>query len=190
MFDPLFEYRVTIYLILAVAAVILIALWFRDRRRGWLYGLGVVALLAGVFFLLDLTIETPSKQIKRKLQQMAQGVRNKDAKAIFAHVSDQFAWEDANNMNKAEFQRRVDRLLQSGLVTDLVIWDEKFPDDSGKVVFMAKPKGPGIPDGGDKYVFRVRATFVRDPDKQWRLKSFTTHNPLNDDRYEVGKYLP
>src|SRR5262249_29825533 len=56
MFDDLFEYRVTIYVILAVAAVIFVALWFRDRRRGWLYGLGVVALLAGVFFLLDLSI--------------------------------------------------------------------------------------------------------------------------------------
>src|SRR4029079_3531801 len=86
MFDALSEYRVAIYLILAVAAVILIALWFRDRRRGWLYGVGVVALLAGAFALIDWGVETPSKQIKRNLQTMAAAVQRKDTKAIFDHV--------------------------------------------------------------------------------------------------------
>jgi hypothetical protein len=185
MFDALFEYRVTIYLILAVAAVILIALWFRDRRRGWLYGLGVVALLAGVFFLLDLSVETPTKQIKRKLQLMAQGVRKKDTKAIFDHVSDEFNWEQ---LNKAQFKEVVDRLVQNGMVNDLVIWDEKFPDADGSVVFMAKPKAPGLLK--DEAMFRVRAKFVRDPDKQWRLKSFTVHNPINDEQFDVRRVLP
>ena len=185
MFDALFEYRVTIYLGLAIAAVSLIALWYRDRRRGWLYGLGGVAVLAGLFFLLDLTIETQNKQIRRKLQTMAQGVKNKDTKAIFDHVSDQFTWE---GLNKAQFKEVVDRLVQGGVVNDLVIWDEKFPDADGNVVFMAKPKAPGLLK--DEAMFRVRAKFVRDPDKQWRLKSFTVHNPVNDEKYEVRRFLP
>jgi hypothetical protein len=184
MFDAFFEYRVTIYLILAVVAVILIALWYRDRKRGWLYGLGVVALLAGVFFLLDYAIETPSKQIKRKLQLMAEGVKKKDTKAIFEQVSDQFSWE---GLNKAEFKQLVDRLVETGFVHDLVIWDEKFPDATGNVVFMAKPKSPGLQKDE---MFRVRAKFVRDADKQWRLQSFTVHNPINDDKFEVRRFLP
>jgi len=64
------------------------------RRRGWLYGVGVVALLLAIFFLLDVTIETQQKQIRRKLQEMAQGVKDRKPEAIFAHVSDQFAWDD------------------------------------------------------------------------------------------------
>jgi hypothetical protein len=186
MFDGLFEYRLTIYVGLAIVGIVLVALWFRDRRRTWLYALGGLALLAGAFFLLDLTIETPPKQIRRKLQEMAQGVKKKDSKAILAHLSDQFEWE---GMNKAEFHKAVDHVLQMDLVTDLVIWDEKFPDSSGKVIFQAKPKGAAL-GKMEKAFYRIRAEFVRDPDKQWRLKTFTVHDPVNGERIEIRGFLP
>jgi hypothetical protein len=182
MLDWLLDSRLTVYLIGTIAAVILLALWFRNRRRGWLYGLGVVALLLGVFAVLDLTIDTPKRQIRRKLREMAAAVKKRDTKAIFAHVSDSFTSDDPEPVTKAQFERRVDDLLKNGVVQDLVIWDEKFPDDSGKVEFMAKPKGPGIPN---EIGFRVRAVFVRDPDGQWRLKSFEVYEQLRNERFKV-----
>jgi len=51
---------------------------------------------------------------------------------------------------------------------------------------MAKPKGPNVPENP----YRVKARFVRDADGQWRLKSFTVHNPVNDERIEIGRFLP
>ena len=38
MFDWLFEGRLTIYALLALAAGVLLALWWRDRKNGYLHG--------------------------------------------------------------------------------------------------------------------------------------------------------
>jgi hypothetical protein len=186
MFDWLFEGWPEIYIPLASILLILLALWWRDRNRRWLYGAGAVAALLALYFVLDLAVETSSEQIKRKLHEMARAVQKKDTKAIFTHVSDQFTWDDLAGMKKAQFELLADRLIQSGTVTELVIMDEKLPDRTGRVDFVAKPKGPNIPDA---QMVRVKALFVRDADGQWRLKSFTLHDYLKGDRIEVGRLL-
>src|SRR5207247_2570296 len=107
--------------------------------------------------------------------------KKKDADAILAHVADDFDFE---GMKKEQFRTVVEALLAKGAVTDLVIWDERFPDAEGGVDFMAKPTAPG--QLKEEAMVRVRARFVREQrDRRWRLKSFTVHNPLNDERYPL-----
>jgi hypothetical protein len=129
--------------------------------------LAVLAVLAGVYFLLDRLVETRREQITRKLHEMAAAVRARDVDRIFAHFSEQFSVQTrAGRRNKADFRSDVEANLDR--ITDLVVWDVQFPDDSGRVNFRVNPKGPQV----DGLQVTVRSEFVLDPDQQWRLRHF------------------
>jgi hypothetical protein len=183
VFDFLFEGRPVVYAVLAVVGVILLALWYRDRKPRWLIGLGVVAVLIGCYYLLDLLVETRREQINRKLQVMAAAIKRKDADAISQHLSDQFAWE---GMDKKTFRMAVDAALKTGRVEELVLWEENPADERGNFVYRAKPKGSGVPD----LDYRVRSEWVRDSDGQWRMKTFTVYNIVNNEKFELRNHLP
>jgi hypothetical protein len=174
MFDWLFEGRLTVYLALAVAALILLGLWVRNRKRGWLAGVAVVALLGLAYFLLDRVVETGREQIARKLQEMAAAVKARNTDGIFRHISDTFR---VQGRDKASFRADVDGILRSGGVSDLEVWNAQVTDDNGGVSFFAKPKGR-LP-GTDAY-YLVRARFVKEGDGQWRLDSFQVFKPFAD----------
>src|SRR4051812_29579654 len=101
MFDWLFEGRLTVYLALAVVALILLGLYWRDRRRWFLFGIGIVGVFVLTYLLLDRLVETNREQITRKLQEMAAGVKARSAERIFRHISDRFTFQ---GMNKATFR--------------------------------------------------------------------------------------
>ncbi|MFO0846330.1 MAG: hypothetical protein U0797_28800 [Gemmataceae bacterium] len=174
MFDWLFEGRLTVYLALAVAALILLGLWVRDRKRGWLFGVAALTLLAVAYFLLDRAVETGREQIARKLHEMAAAVRARNTDGIFRHISDTFRLQ---GQNKAGFRGFVEGALRGGGVTELEVWNVQVTDDNGAVSLLAKPKGR-LP-GTDAY-YLVRARFVKESDGQWRLDSFQVFNPFAD----------
>jgi hypothetical protein len=204
VFDWLFEGRLSVYLLLIALGAIVVILWARTgfaffrtvgpasrarrdtvplgsrhghpRRRPALLPilLALIAILIGVYYLLDRLVETRREQIKRKLQEMAAAVKARDVDRIFKHVSEQF---DVQGMNRAAFGRYVGTAINRGLVDDLVIWGEQFPDDSGRVSFFAKPKGPRL----QETQFSVRSHFVLDPDGQWRLQGFEVFFGLGGD---------
>ena len=195
MFDWLFEGRQSVYLILGALAILVAALWarsgfvvFREKDSGtskrqldWTpLVLGVLVLFGLVYFLLDRLVETRREQITRKLQAMAGAVKKHDSDGIFTHISNQFRFQ---GLDKAGFRSYVEDVFRNGWVDDLVVWEVAFPDlDSGKVDFRAKPKGGRI---GEEYFFLVRGEFVRDPDGQWRLATFTIYRPDIDTNQPV-----
>jgi hypothetical protein len=176
VFDWLFEGRTAVYCLLGVVAVILFLVWWRTRTRAVLLAAGAVALLAGVYLLLSLLVETPRKQIERELQEMAAAVKARNTDGIFKHIAREFSFR---GMDRAQFRGSVDTVLQRGLVDDLVIYDVEWrePGDNRMrpVEFMAKPKGPAL---GDQPAYRVRARFVLEDDGQWRMQSFEVYNPV------------
>lgn len=179
MFDWLFEGRLTVYLFLAVPALISLGLWSRDRRKHWLILVGSLAVLAGVYFLLDRVVETRDEQIARKLGEMAGAVKAGDVNRIFEHLSDRFAW---NGLDKNGFRRWVETVKQNRWVDELTVFDFKFLDDRGRVEFRAKPKGR-LP--GDVAFYRVVAEFVNEGG-QWKLKGFEVFNPFVDTDKPMG----
>ena len=165
MFDWLFEGRPTVYLVLGLVAAALVAVWYAyDRRRRWLYAVAGVLALVGLYALLDRLVETRREQITRKLQEMAEAVKKKDAGRIFEHISDRF---ELGGLNKTTFRQGVEARMKEGWIDELVIWDLTFLDDQGKVSFMAKPKGRV----GENVGALVRGRFVLETG-QWRLQSF------------------
>ena len=170
MFDWLFDGRPAVYVTLAVLAVLGVALWWRDRRRAWIVALGVVGVLAAVYLLLDRLVETRGEQITRRLQLIEKAVKAGNAEQVVQQFSTQF---DYHGIRRDAFRERVAARLKDRFVEDLTIWEVRFPDDSGKVFFKAKPKGGVV---GDNPGFQVRADFVKDADGQWRMRTFEVFN--------------
>ena len=187
MFDWLFEGDTTAYVILAAVAVLLLVAWWQTRKRYWYFGIVAFLALIGLYFLLDRLVETDREQIERKVKEMSAGVRERNVDRIFANVSEQFR---LNNQNRAAFRAFAEQALRRGQVTEVKTWGPQFPDDfrtkvrptgatgppeldAARVTFMVKPEGPGL---GAPF-FRCDATFVRDPDGQWRLFTFQLFQP-------------
>jgi ketosteroid isomerase-like protein len=176
VFDWLFEGRTAVYCLLGVVAAMLLLVWWRTRKRNVLLAALAVAALAGVYFVLGTLVETPRKQIERKLHEMAAAVQARDADGVFKHIARDFKFR---GMDRPQFRGYVDTALQRGIITELVIYDVEWPDGGDgrtrPVEFMAKPKGPVL---GDQPAYRVTAKFVREDDGQWRMQSFEVYNPV------------
>jgi hypothetical protein len=189
--DWLFEGRQTVYLLLAALAVVVAALWARSglvltvdrsdrarpRRRLAVLPmlLGLLAVLAAGYWLLDRLVETQREQVERKLHEMAQAVRARNVDGVMAHVSEHFHFQ---GLDRNGFRGMVERAIRNGWVEEVVIWDVVVPDSSGRVTFMAKPKGSRLPGAvADSAGFRIRGEFAQDADGQWRMRGFEVFGP-------------
>jgi hypothetical protein len=177
VFDWLFEGRASVYIFLAALAGVMLYVWWRRRKRSYLYAAVGAVALAGVYFLLDRAVETDREQIERKLTEMAGAVRERAPERIFAHISESFR---LGTVNRAGFREYVGMVDRNRWVDELKVWDFEFAPDfkeTGRVAFKAKPTGTMT--GGAPF-YRVEAVFHRDPDGEWRLQTFQLFNPLVD----------
>jgi hypothetical protein len=187
VFDWLFEGQLAVYVFLCGLALLLLYFWWRTRKRRWLFAVGGVVALIGLYFLLDRLVETDREQIQRKLEAMAAAVRTRDVDGIFQHVSDDF--RSPQGKTKKDFRAFAQAHINE--VSEVVVWEFKFREKPSKanpmahVRFTAKFKGlPGhASDGG----FPCEATFDYDPQHGWRLKAFRVFNPVQTAQEE---YLP
>jgi hypothetical protein len=159
-----------------VAVAFLVALW-TTRKRSYAIGLGVSVALIALFLLLT-WVPSDRSQIVGAINEMGRGVRMGNADLIFSHISDKF---HLGSLDKPTFRRAVEGVLQRKEVTDIEVWDFEPPEISrpnrtARIAFMVKPKGPL---GGDAH-YRCKATFVLDPDGQWRMQTFQVFNPFVD----------
>jgi hypothetical protein len=183
--DWLFEGRTAVYVSLAAAGIVMLVALAQRRKRLWLIGVVLAAVLAGLYFLLDRAVETDREQVVRKMQTMAAAVQPRNLEAIFSHISDRF---NRNGVDKARFRQLASRAISQ--VDEVEVWDFTFPEnfrgtvqlpgeaapaETIQVHFMAKPKG-GMALGGPANP--VEARFVRDPDGQWRMVNFQVFNPV------------
>jgi len=156
------------YLVLGLLALILGIVWWMNRgadfgkkRFGWVYGLIERRLTLNQFCAMGLTVI---------------GV---NLNKIFAHISDQFRWA---GMSKESFRREVESRRSRGDVTEVRMWDfaqPKFTEDKKEatIEFMVKPIGSL---NLKEVWYRCVATFVRDPDGKWRLKTFSLFKPQDN----------
>jgi hypothetical protein len=172
-----------VYFLLVCVALGLLAGWWLRRKRSFLIGLGVVAAVAVVFFLLTLLIDTDRKRITRALGEMSQGVREKNLDKTFGRLSDDFTMEFSRGgvrtkMPKSELRQLADRAVRKGGVTDVVFGDigfDKVAGDEATVTFRANPFGSWVLGGEHCY---CEATFRRGPDGKWRMTNVTLFHPI------------
>lgn len=183
----LVESRSTVYWLLGVAAIGLAVLAVRTRDRRYVHGLGGVAALLALFFLVNLLRkETDGEQIERKVKEMAAAVRAKELDHAFDHVSPRFR------------RGATDRAALRGFVQNALDRHESadFRVSRFERVRFSQSTGDGPKIGtitfrlkiiADERVipFRVEADFVCDADGQWRLKDFRPYLFNGTDPYPV-----
>lgn len=181
MLESLLDNALLIYVVLGLVALgLLVGLW-TTRKRGYALGLAGVAVAALLFWLVTFLIPTDQKRIVGAVQEMSAGVRARDTNRIFAHISDQFRY---SGMGKEAFRGFVDQHLKRGDVTEVLAYDfdqaqVSRKDRTALIEFTVKPKGPVT---GDAAYYHCKATFVLDPDNQWRMKGFDVFNPYSDSK--------
>ncbi len=183
MFDWLFEGWWEVYAALAMIALVLMILWWRDRRRFWLYGLIVVAALVLLYMLLDWAVETDREQIGIRLQKMSQSVHNRTLNEGFELVSDDAA---LHGMNKTAMREKANNYVNSGTVTDVIVKDFRFDSKSGsapevaRVEFMIKVQG-NLGGGFNSIPIFCKAQFKKHPTKGWQLSAVDLRDPVHND---------
>jgi hypothetical protein len=166
--------------ILGLAALLFGACWWFTRERWLAIAVGIFAGLTALVLLLFFLIDTDAKQIKRRIRAMADAVGIKDADRIFEHFSEQFVF--LGLYGKQSFRERAMGYVQRGEVQSISVWGFEPRDidrEQKKATMLFKAKATGIGFKGIEY-FRVRASFVLDPDGQWRLREFWLYDPMID----------
>jgi hypothetical protein len=187
MFNWLVEGWLSVYLLLATVALVLLAIWWSTRRRKYAIAAAVVAALAVLYGLLDLAVETDHERMVRSVREMAASAKHKDASGLFEHISDEF---EHNGMSKADLINLAKNAIQNGDVREVVVWDfERGPvsraNRSGTVIFLIKVKSAWTPD---ELFLRCNAHFVLESDGKWRLKRFELFDPArNNERVDFGR---
>lgn len=167
----------TTYLVLAALVIVTgaVAARWQDRRRVGLFL--ACLLLGGALYLVDRLYASPREEAVAGVGDLLDAVNQRQPDRFLANVSDSF---DAKGLKKADLRRAVDlarrfdaRVVAWNFDRNRVAYLEGSPPGV-EVVFDAKAEGPGgtVPK-------HVRATFVRDPDGKYRLKSFATYNIVN-----------
>jgi len=191
MFDWLFEghRHPAIYIALAAAAALCVVVWRRTRKRRWLIAAAVPVALAGLYWLLDITVETDREQIERKVDAMADGFKAPARlDAVFDNVSDKFHSSYADN--KAALRDLAQQHIQSSGITEVRILDFHCPEASrakGTAAAEFRAKVVGNFGGGlEAVTVHCDATFDYDATHGWRMSGLGVQGegPIQSVRFE------
>jgi hypothetical protein len=190
MYNRLADPNPAIYLLFLIAGLVLLAVWSRTRKRKYLNAVGVVAVLAGAVFALDYFLESDREQVVRKIDEAARSVEARDLDRFFRHVSEQFHY---GSSNKARFRALLEQYRNAGNLQSIRVWDvqvEKPPGQDGtppdEMTVRFRLRVTGSYGGGPQQgAFTCRSVFVRDPDKEWRLKGFRVFPLVGDESSEI-----
>lgn len=166
----------TLYVLLAGAALVAGFVWAKVRGRRALAGAGA---LGGLFLLVlagDFLVESPREEAVRRTRAMADAANRRDWAGAFSHVSDQFQFK---GYTKAAFRAKVEPLATGQTATihftafgrDEVVYQ---PGGAVKIGFATQVDSPQIP-GGRGAVY-VEAVFGPDPDGGVRMRSFEVYD--------------
>jgi len=154
----------------------LVALWFRGGTRGDLFRLvaGIAIFIAVV--LIDVFVESPREESTRKMEEIRAATKAKNVDDVAKHISESFKYEGTSKAHLLEKIRAVYQIPQfEGVdMTGFSRADFQQVDiDTIKIGFEAWPAKYGLPE----YRYYCWATFVKDPDGQYRMRTFELHQP-------------
>jgi hypothetical protein len=184
VFDWLFEGRPSVYIALAGVAVLLLILWWQRRKRGLLLAAAFVAVLIGLYALLDVTVETDREQIVRKINAMIAAVNAHNLDAAFTHVSDQF--RSPRGKSKAELRGMAETYMNQRYVESVKVWDITLPErpsrehPPARVFFSVKTFGVR------EFLADCDATFDFDAQQGWRLSGFRLLKPQTNEEWGLN----
>jgi hypothetical protein len=183
MLSRLVDHAWWLYLALICAALGLIAGWWVNRKRAYLIGLGIVAGLAGIVFLLTRVVETDQKRILHALAEIRAGIQERNLDRTFNQLTDDFTMKFSrsgaiSDVPRAEVRSLAERVTRNKGVTDIAFSDFEFEmiePPKAVVSFRAKPFGDMAT--GSEWC-GCRAEFRLDKDGRWRMAKVTLFHPI------------
>ncbi|MGE3807104.1 MAG: hypothetical protein AB7K24_20770 [Gemmataceae bacterium] len=166
----------TVYLILALIALGLVATWFFTKLAKYLLAVAVVGLVALGVMLIDYLIVSTHERIENHLVYMAEKAAVPDLDEVFKFVARDF---DYGGMNRERFRGHAQGRLHGYKIDEMVLWDfrpEGIKDGVAIITFNAKVKGDW--SRGAEFFF-VRAQFVKE-DGDWKMKGFRLYDPMHE----------
>jgi len=183
VFDWLLDEFWIIVFLLGVGFVAFAAAWWRTRRKYYLIGAAVFCSLLVFYFLLPWFIETSSKQMERRVTDMAGSVARKDISlTLEKHLTDDFR---AGSHDKRGFIELAEHLARANHVEKVTVWDFSLAEidrekGTARLHFTAKP----ISSDRETPWYLIKAQFVRTSkgtwSEEWKMKSFEYFNPVAD----------
>jgi hypothetical protein len=172
--------------LLALAALFLFVAWWRRRKQGLLVGAVVLAALValGALYLFVLAGETDRQQIARKINEMSAAVKAGNPDGVFQHIAKDFRYKSTD---RSAFRKRVEDHMKARTVTEVVAWDigpvtVNRTQRTATANFMVRGKGTL----GDSAPHACEATFVLEPDNQWRMVGFKLFNSFVNANQEIN----
>ena len=137
--------------------------------------------------LLGIFVDTDQKRIQRAIREMSEGVKERNVDKIFSHISNQF---NLAGRTKESFRPMVENHIRNGDIREVAAWgfeQARFSEDKKEatIEFLIRPKG-----NMTNAWYRCLATFVRDADGQWRLRTFSVFEPQIDPASRRSIYPP
>lgn len=175
--DWLFEGLWEVYISLGLAAFVLLIIWWRHRKRYWLYGVAAFVALILLYMLLDFAVETDREQIGVRLQRMSQAVHNHNLNEAFQMVADDGVFDE---MNKTALRSLAAANVNN--VSDVVFKEYHFlgkTSDSppvANVEFNVKVLG-----NINTLPMFCRAQFRKDPAKGWQIRRVELFDAFHND---------
>jgi hypothetical protein len=175
MLSFLIDNSTLIYILLAIASLALVLLWYRTKHARYLIGAAPILCLIAAMWAVDHFVDTDTKQIIRAVEAMRAGVQNRNIDQIFEHLSPDFHY---GSHNFSKFRSWAEGVMRDGHVEDVIVWDfEPGPISREKrtaqIAFKVKARGDWP---GSEAPYICRAEFVLDRDGQWRLRGFQVFN--------------
>jgi hypothetical protein len=145
------------------------------RNQTCALGLAIAILLAIAVWQIGRVVVTDAKRIRFALEEMSAGVREKNVDKIFKQVSEKFK---KGSRGKKEMRQWVEGHIRNEGVTRVNLSSLESPviskeKGTATIKFVATPDGSLFSEGRGALVgYRCFATFVLDPDGEWRLQTF------------------
>jgi hypothetical protein len=162
----------TLYAILAIMVLALVALWFRGRKRGDLIRLTAgVAILAAVA-LIDYFVESPREESTRKTEEIRAATAAKNINDVAKHISESFSYQGKNKawlLDKARIAYQYPEFAGVGMSGFSRAEFKTIDSEKIQIGFEAWLNGFPL---GNNFRFYVWATYVKDPDGQFRMQTF------------------
>lgn len=184
MLDFLFDSRTTIWIILALAAVITGVVWKQNRSRGAVIALGTIGALALLYLALGFLITTDEEHIENTLQSMVTKFNENNLDEAFNNFSPQFQYA---GLNREDWKQRAKDVKSRYGVSNMRIWDidvviNENDITQAKVTFKVKVD---VNVSNAAPFFRCESVFRKEVDNQWRLTTFQLFWPQKEQPFQI-----
>ena len=181
--EVLFESPVILYMTLALAAMVSLAIWHKTRAPQPLWVLAACGGLAGAVALTDGLVETDREQLEAVFDELRQGAADNDVNRIMTVVSDGFS---VPGITKATLRERLLALsrfvdFRSIDLNSFVI--ERVEQDRARAILT-------VIYTPNKYYLQWRLTFALDPDERWRIQSVGSADHSGLDLKDAMSLIP